>query len=158
MGTDPADRADADRADADRAAHGRPDDASAATAVAADGAAHREAIAAAIASELDARDGSRAFSADELRTAARGVVAAVGPEAATEIRAWAWELLELLGADEDGFVDRFAAMVAWRMVERFDARRGRSGGRAGDEGASRRGDVDEPGDGGSAPSPEAPSS
>lgn len=152
MGIDPA-----DRADAGRSTPGRPDDASAATAVAADGTAHRDAIAAAIASELGERDDSRAFSADELRTAARGVVAAVGPEAAAEIRAWAWELLELLGADEAEFVDRYAAMVAWRMVERFDARRGRSGGRADHEGASHRGEGDAA-HGGSAPPPEAPSS
>lgn len=150
----------ADRTDAEGPAAGRPDAARDGTAGAPDRAAHRDAVEAAIARELDGRDDSRPFSAEELRTAARGVVAAVGPEAAAEMREWAWELLELLGADEDERVDRYASMVAWRLVERFDARRGSrgSGGRADDEGASDHGEADGPGDDGSAPSPEAPSS
>lgn len=115
-----------DRSGGERPAGERSADTLAAPAGAFNGFDHPRAVAAAVADELDQRDDSRAFSAEELRTAARGVVESVGPNAADDIRAWAWELLELLDADEDEFVDRYAAMVAWRLVERFDDTRGRA--------------------------------
>ncbi len=152
MGTDRPDRSGGERPAGERAA-----DALDAPAGAFDGFDHPRAVAAAIADDLDERDDSRAFSADELRTAARGVVESVGPQATDEIRAWAWELTELLGADEDEFVDRYAAMVAWRLVERFDGSRGRYGAGPGDDGQSPLSAVVDDSDGGEpAKTPGAP--